>query len=68
VVTPAGAFGWIVAEDALDRFLAKWIEARARNPLLRMTLRLALNPGRMLSNTASGRVPWHRDGRPLNWR
>jgi hypothetical protein len=68
VVTPAGAFGWIVAEDTLDHFLAKWIEARARNPLLRMTLRLALNPGRMLSNTASGRVPWHRDGRPLNWR
>lgn len=68
VVTPAGAFGWIVAEDALDRFLVKWIEARTRNPMLRATLRLIFNPGRVLSNTASGRVPWHRDGRPLNWR
>ena len=68
VVTPAGAFGWIVAEDALDRFLVKWFEARARNPLLRMTLRLVLNPGRVLSNTATGRAPWHRNGRPLNWR
>src|SRR5215204_1206710 len=31
VVTPVGAFGWILAEDALDRFLVKWVEARTRN-------------------------------------
>jgi hypothetical protein len=68
VVTPAGAFGWIVVEDALDRFVARRIEARLRNPLLRLPVRLALNPARVLSNTATGRAPWHRDGRPLNWR
>jgi hypothetical protein len=65
VITPTGAFGLIVAEDALDRFLVKWVEARTSNPLLRGTVRLVLNPGRALSNTASGRAPWHRDGRPL---
>jgi hypothetical protein len=68
VITPTGAFGLLVAEDALDRFLVKWIEARTANRFLRGAVRLALNPGRTLSNTASGRVPWHRDGRPLGWR
>ena len=68
VVTPLGAFGLIIAEDALDRFVMKWIEARLKHPFVRATLRLALNPGRTLSNTASGRAPWSRDGRPLAWR
>lgn len=68
VVTPVGAFGLIAAEDALDRFFVKWIEERTGNRLFRILLRLAFNPGRTLSNTSSGRPPWHRDGRPLNWR
>ena len=68
VVTPVGAFGLIAAEDALDRFLVKWVEERTGNRLFRILLRLAFNPGRTLSNTSSGRPPWHRDGRPLNWR
>lgn len=67
-VTPVGAFGLIVAEDALDRFLVKWVEERVSNRVMRATLRLVLNPGRTLSNTSSGRMPWYRDGRPLNWR
>jgi hypothetical protein len=68
VVTPVGAFGWIVAEDALDRYFVKWVEARTTNRVWRASLRLLLNPGRTLSNTASGRLPWHRAGRPLGWR
>lgn len=67
VVTPIGAFGLIVAEDAADRFLVKWIEQRTGNRAVRLLLRIALNPGRALSNSASGRAPWHRDGRPLDW-
>jgi hypothetical protein len=67
VVTPLGAFGLIVAEDALDRFLVKWIEARTGNRFFRATLRLVMNPARTLSNTASGRLPWHRPGRALGW-
>lgn len=66
VVTPAGAFGWIVAEDALDRFLVQWVERRTRNRLLRASLRLVLNPGRTLSNSTAGRAPWYREGRPLS--
>jgi hypothetical protein len=67
VVTPAGAFGWIVVEDALDRFLVKWVERHTRNTVVRASLRLALNPGRALSNSTAGRSPWHRDDRALNW-
>jgi hypothetical protein len=68
VITPVGAFGLIVTEDALDRFFVRWFEARVGNRFARMLIRLAFNPGRTLSNTSSGRPPWHRDGRPLNWR
>jgi len=68
VVTPLGAFGLIVAEDALDRYAVIWLEERVRHPFARAVIRLAMNPGRTLSNTASGRAPWSRDGRPLRWR
>lgn len=68
VVTPVGAFGLIVAEDALDRFFVKWVEERSRNRILRAALRVTLNPGRALSNASGGRFPWHREGRPLGWR
>lgn len=67
VVTPVGAFGWMVAEDALDRYLVRKVEARTRNRFWRATLRLLLNPSRALSNTAQGRAPWHRPGRPIDW-
>jgi hypothetical protein len=65
IVTPAGAFGLMIAEDALDRFLVKRIEEHVANRVVRVALRVGLNPGRALSNAATGRVPWHRSGRPL---
>lgn len=65
VVTPVGALGLIVAEDALDRYLVQWIEGRVRNRAVRAIVRMAFNPGRVLSNTSVGRLPWHRAGRPL---
>ncbi len=68
VITPVGAFGLIVAEDALDRYLVKWVEQRINNRIWRIVFRLAANPGRALANSASGRPPWYRDDRPINWR
>ncbi|MCM3879325.1 MAG: hypothetical protein ND807_04370 [Vicinamibacterales bacterium] len=65
IVTPAGAFGLMVAEDALDRFLVKRLEQHVTNRVVRVALRVGLNPGRALSNAATGRVPWHREGRSL---
>lgn len=68
VVTPLGGFGLIVAEDALDRFFVKWVEARVRNRAARASLRMIFNPARTFSNGVSGKLPWHRDGRPVGWR
>jgi hypothetical protein len=68
VVTPSGAFGLMVAEDALDRFLVEWVEKRTTNAFWRGSLRVAFNPARSLSNAVTGRPPWHREGRPLDWR
>ncbi len=68
VVTPVGAFGLIVAEDALDRYFVRWVERRTSNRAFRAALRVAFNPGRAMSNTATGRLPWHRDSRTLSWK
>ena len=67
VVTPVGAFGLIIAEDALDRYFVRWIERRTRNRVFRAALRMTFNPGRTLSNTTTGKHPWYRPGRPLGW-
>jgi hypothetical protein len=65
VVTPAGALGFIVAEDALDRYLVVRIETWTRNRVLRAIARIVLNPSRTMSNVAQGRSPWFRVVRPL---
>jgi hypothetical protein len=65
VVTPAGALAFMVAEDALDRYLVGRIETWTGNRLVRAVARMALNPSRTLSNAAQGRAPWSRPVRPL---
>jgi len=66
VVTPVGALGFVVAEDALDRYFVRWVEGKTRNRVWRASLRMLFNPSRTLSNTAQGRVPWHRPTRTLS--
>ena len=65
-MTPVGALGLIVAEDALDRFLVRWVEERTTNRVWRIAMRVIFNPGRTLSNTATGHLPWYREGRPVS--
>jgi len=65
VVTPAGGMAFIVAEDALDRYLVVRVEHWTRNTVLRGIARVALNPSRSLSNITQGRMPWFRAMRPL---
>ena len=60
VVTPAGALGFLVAEDALDRYLIRRVESSTDNRVLRAGIRILLNPSRTLSNVAQGRAPWAR--------
>ena len=67
VVTPTGGVGLVIVEDALDRFLIRKLESKTDNRFLRLLIRVALSPGRTMANTAAGRLPWHRQGRPLDW-
>ena len=68
VVTPIGAMGILVAEDALDRYFVKWVEERTYNQFLRASLRLLCGPSQMISNAAMGKLPWHRDTRSIRQR
>jgi hypothetical protein len=65
VVTPLGALGFMLAEDAIDRHFIARIERWTDNRVVKAVLRSLLNPSRTLSNTAQGRLPWFRAARPL---
>lgn len=65
VVTPAGGFALLVAEDALDRFFVEWVERRTGNVVFRAVLRMLFNPSRTFANIAESRAPWARTDRPL---
>jgi len=68
VVTPVGAFAFMIAEDALDRYFVRWVEDHVKNRVVRATLRLAFGPSRFLANSAENRLPWYRPDRPLGGR
>jgi hypothetical protein len=68
VVTPVGAMGFLVAEDALDRYFVKWVEERVYSQVLRASLRLLCGPSHMMANLAMGKLPWHRDTRSIRQR
>ncbi len=64
VVTPSIGMGWMIAEDVMDRYVIKRIEAATTNPVVRLLVRGGLNPSRSFANVMQGRVPWARDTRP----
>lgn len=68
VVTPVAGMGLVIAEDALDQFFLKWVEARVHNRLYRASLRMIFNPGRTLGNLSTNQAPWVRERRPLSAR
>jgi opacity protein-like surface antigen len=63
VITPAIGLSWIIAEDAVDKYLIRRIEARTDNRTVRILARGVLNPSRSMANVLRGSVPWHRDTR-----
>ncbi len=63
VITPVVGLGWIITEDAVDRYVIKTLEAHTSNPYLKMTFRGVLNPSRSLANALAGKVPWSRPDR-----
>jgi hypothetical protein len=64
VVTPVIGLAWMVAEDALDRFVIKRIESRTSNIWVRILARSWLNPSRSYANIMAFRYPWQRLTRP----
>jgi hypothetical protein len=65
VVTPAGAFGFMVVEDILDRWLITPFESRTDSRAARVVVRVLFNPARSLSNISQGEAVHYRIGRPL---
>jgi len=61
VVTPAGGAVWLVAEDALDRFVVRRIESRTDNLFIKIAARMLLNPTRSSANLLRFRKPWYRE-------
>jgi hypothetical protein len=61
VMTPLGGLGIMVAEDLLDRFVIQKMEARTNSKLVRVLLRVALNPTRASANVTGLRPAWYRD-------
>jgi len=64
VVTPIIGTGWAIAEDTIDKYIIRNIEARVANPWVRLASRIALNPSRSMSNVMNYERPQHRDNRP----
>ncbi|MBN9661542.1 MAG: hypothetical protein J0H49_25325 [Acidobacteria bacterium] len=67
VITPFVGTGWMIGEDAIDRFIIKKLEAKWDNPYAMVFVRGVLNPSRSLANMLRFKVPWVRDDRPGLW-
>ncbi len=64
VVTPVIGLGWMIGEDALDKYVIQRFEEKFENPYLRLIVRGTLNPSRSFANAMRFKVPWARDDRP----
>ena len=60
VVTPAIGLGWMIAEDALDQYLVRFVERKTQNRYVRALMRGGANPSRSLANVLGGEWPWAR--------
>jgi hypothetical protein len=60
VVTPAIGLGWMIAEDAMDQYVVRFVERRTQNRVVRVLVRGGANPSRSLANVLSGEWPWAR--------
>lgn len=61
VVTPTLGTAWLVGEDALDRYLVRWVEGRTDRLLWRGLARVLFNPMRGAANLIRFKTPWYRD-------
>jgi len=67
VVTPVIGLGWVLAEDAMDKYIVRKVEPNHR--WLAIFLRGGLMPSASFTNVLAGKYPWHRQDRSdYPWR
>ncbi|MEO5857953.1 MAG: hypothetical protein ABIR33_03295 [Pyrinomonadaceae bacterium] len=59
VITPTVGTGWLLTEEALDRYLIRHLEMSG--PKVKKLLRTFLNPMRSVANLLRFKEPWYRD-------
>lgn len=59
VITPTVGTGWLVTEEAIDRYIIRHIEKQSF--VVKMFARVLLNPMRSVANVLRFREPWYRD-------
>jgi len=64
VITPVVGTGWLVGEDAMDKYFIRRFENRMPNRTTVILFRSFLNPTRSFANMMRGKKPWYRDNRP----
>jgi len=62
-MTPVSGFGWLVAEDFLDKFITRRVEAATRDRFLIDVTRCGLDPIRGGTNILHGKRPRYRASR-----
>lgn len=67
VMTPVGGLGWLLAEDWMDKNIARRVEDTTRNRLLIDTVRCTFNPIRAGANILHGNRPWFRARDTGDW-
>ena len=60
IITPSIGLGWMIAEDAMDQYLVRFVERKTQNRLVRSLVRSGANPSRSLANALAGQWPWAR--------
>lgn len=61
VITPTLGTALLVAEDAVDKYVIRRIEAKYKSIYVRIFARMLLNPTRTLANVVRFKMPWYRD-------
>lgn len=59
VMTPTAGTGWMVVEEAFDRYIIRHIEKQ--NFTVKVFSRMLLNPMRSVANVLRFKKPWYRD-------
>ena len=55
----------MIGEDAMDRYILRWIEARSHNYVIIALARSTMTPTPAYANVLRFKKPWFRDNRPL---